>query len=116
MGLIEDLGGGPVGIDTSLFLYFIEENPTFLPLAEPVFAAIDDGRLQAVTSAVTLLEVLVVPYRAQNEPLAERYETLLTQSRGLHLVSLDLAQLRAAARLRAVSSMRTPDSLQLAAP
>ena len=71
---MEELGGGPVGIDSALFIYLIEENPTFLPLVEPIFAAIDGGTLLAVTSAVTLLEVLVIPYRSQNEPLAERYE------------------------------------------
>jgi predicted nucleic acid-binding protein len=61
VGLIEDLGAGPVGLDTAVFIYFIEENPDFLRLVEPVFAAIDGGSLQAFTSAVTLLEVLVVP-------------------------------------------------------
>jgi predicted nucleic acid-binding protein len=115
VGLIEDVGTGPVGLDTAVFIYFLEENPSFLRLVEPIFAAIDGGDLHAFTSAVTLLEVLVVPYRSQNEPLAERYESLLTRSRGLRLVDLDLAQLRAAARLRAVSSLRTPDALQLAA-
>ena len=31
MGLISELGGGGVAVDTAIFIYFIEENPRFLP-------------------------------------------------------------------------------------
>jgi hypothetical protein len=27
MGLMADLGGGPIGVDTAIFIYFIEEHP-----------------------------------------------------------------------------------------
>jgi predicted nucleic acid-binding protein len=33
VGLIADLGRGPVGVDTAVFIYFIEENLRFLPRA-----------------------------------------------------------------------------------
>lgn len=71
--------------------------------------------LTSVTSAVTLLEVLVVPYRAGNLPLANRYEALLNRSRGVRLREINRALLRAAAQLRATTGVRTPDALQLAA-
>src|SRR6266849_3451834 len=90
MGLMADLGGGPVGADTSIFIYFIEEHPRFLPLVEPLFREVSAGRKELVTSALTLLEVLVVPYRS-----------------GDHL--------RAAAELRAATGVKTPDSLQVVA-
>ena len=80
-----DLGRGPVALDTVVFIYVIEEHPRFLPLVEPVFAAVDNGHWEAVTSALTLLETLVVPYRAGNASLADRYEGLLTRSRGIRL-------------------------------
>lgn len=53
MGLMEDIGTGPVGIDTAIFIYFIEEHSRFLPLVEPLFAAIDAGGIQGVTSSLT---------------------------------------------------------------
>jgi predicted nucleic acid-binding protein len=69
-----------------------------------------------VTSSLTLLEVLVVPFRAGNLALADRYEAALSRSRGVRLVGITSAQLRMAAQLRAVhSAVRTPDALQLAA-
>jgi predicted nucleic acid-binding protein len=115
VGLTAALGSGRLALDTAVFIYFIEEHPDFLPLIAPLFEQTDRGERELVTSAVTLLEVLVVPYRAGDLTLAERYEALLTGSRGLHLVDLDLTQLRAAAQLRAVYRVRTPDALQLAA-
>jgi predicted nucleic acid-binding protein len=116
VGLIREIGDGPLALDTVAFIYFIEEHPRFLPVLDPVFAAIDEGRLPAIASSLTLLEVLVVPYRAGNAPLAERYEQVLTRSRGLRLIEIDRPQLRAAAQLRAVhASLRTPDAIQVAA-
>ncbi|MCI0546258.1 MAG: PIN domain-containing protein [Candidatus Rokubacteria bacterium] len=115
MGLIADLGRGPVGLDTAVFIYFIEEHPRFLPVVAPVFSAIASARLPAVTSAVTLLETLVVPYRSGNVGLAARYEAVLTRSRGIGFIDLDRALIRTAAHLRALFPVRTPDALQLAA-
>jgi predicted nucleic acid-binding protein len=115
MGLMTDLGHGPVGVDTAIFIYFIEEHPRFLPLIEPLFREVDKGRRELVTSALTLLEVLVVPYRSGDYLLARRYEALLTQSRGVRVAEISRDQLRAAAQLRAATSVKTPDSLQLVA-
>lgn len=115
MGLIADLGRGPVGLDTVVFIYFMEEHHRFLPVVAPVFEAVASGRLRAVTSGVTLLEALVIPYRSGNSALAARYEALLTRSRGLRFVDLDRRLLRSAAHLRALFSLKTPDALQMAA-
>jgi predicted nucleic acid-binding protein len=59
--------------------------------------------------------VLVVPYRIGDVQLADRYELLLTRSRGVRMVDLTRDQLRAAAQLRAMTGAKTPDALQLAA-
>jgi len=115
LGLREDLGRGRTGIDTAIFIYFIEEHPRFLQLIEPLFEEADTGKRELVTSALTLLEVLVVPYRVRDTELATRYEQLLTRSRGISLIDISREQLRDAAQLRAAAAMRTPDAIQLAA-
>src|SRR5262250_1828775 len=109
MGLMADVGRGPVGVDTSIFIYFIEEHPSFLPVLQPFFKEVDTGRKELVTSALTLLEVLVVPYRSGDRLLAERYEALLTQSRGVRVAEISRDHLRAA------TGVKTPDALQLVA-
>ena len=114
MALIDDLGAGPVGIDTAIIIYLIEENQRFSAVIAPLFEAADAGELELVVSALTLLEVLVVPYRAGNIALAERYEIVLTRSRGVRMIDLTREHMRLAAQLRAASSVATPDALQLA--
>jgi predicted nucleic acid-binding protein len=112
--LIEILGKR-VALDTAVFIYFIEEHPRYLPVVQPIFLAVDSRQMSAVTSELTLLEILVVPYRNGDLDLAERYERLLTHSRGLHLAELTRPLLRSAAQLRARLGVKTPDSIQLAA-
>ncbi len=114
MGVIDALGRGPITLDTAPFIYLIEEHPRFLPVVKPVFEAIARGDLQAVASELTLLEVLVVPFRVGDVALATRYEALLSESRGLALVGLDRSLLREAARLRAAKGLKTPDAIQAA--
>jgi len=115
MGLTSELGAGAVAVDTAIFIYLIEEDARFLPAILPLFAEADRGDRVLVTSALTLLEVLVVPLGAGDRQLAERYELLLTRSRGVRLVDLTGDQLRAAAQLRAATGVKTPDALQLVA-
>ena len=112
--LLEQVGPGPVAIDTACFIYFAEAHERYASLLRPLFAAADAGALQLVTSIVTLLEVLVVPYRAGANELAVRYELMLTRSRGITLSAAGAAEARLAAQLRARYGMRTPDALQLA--
>lgn len=96
-------------------IYFVERNEQYVEAIRPLFEAADRGQVRLITSAITLLEVLVVPLRAGDAVLARRYEELLSHSRGLTLVDLRRPILRAAAHLRAVHAMRTPDAIQLAA-
>lgn len=114
MGLLSDIGDGPIGLDSSIFIYYIEENPRYIATLDPVFDALTEGRLNAVTSALTLLETLVVPLRVGNEVLARQYQRFLTRSQGLLVVPLDFGILRAAAYVRATARLKTPDALQVA--
>ncbi len=115
MGLIDDLAPGPVAIDTCGFIYFMERHPTYYAAVRELFEAFDDGAREGVTSAVTLLETLVGPLRHGDRRLADRYEAVLTNGRGMTLVPIDLKLLRAAAHLRAATGIKTPDALQLSA-
>jgi predicted nucleic acid-binding protein len=113
LGLLNEIGEGPVALDASIFIYFIERNPRYLSVVRPLFQALEAGHLQGVTSSLTLLETLVVPLRAGNSVVAHAYERILTRGR-LRLVPLDLGLLRAAAHVRAVARLKTPDALQVA--
>jgi predicted nucleic acid-binding protein len=115
VGLIDDVKPGPVALDTQIFIYLIEEEDRFLPIVKPLFEAIDRGQLVGVTSGLSLMEVLVVPYRSGNFALADRYESLLINSRGLRFIEVDRRLLKAAAQLRAAFKLKPPDAIQVAA-
>jgi predicted nucleic acid-binding protein len=108
------LRGKVVGLDTTPLIYFIEENPTYLAMVCPFFEAMDRGEFSVVTSTLTLLEVLVHPFRHGDTKLAQQYRDILLNAEGLTtiLLSQDIAE--EAARLRAAHNIRTPDAIQMA--
>lgn len=114
MGLLTEIGDGPVALDSSVFIYFIERNPLYLSAVKPIFVAINEGRLKGVTSSLTLMETLVAPLRAGNMVIARQYERFITNSLGLQIVHVDFDLLRAAAYVRATTRLKTPDALQVA--
>lgn len=107
--------GGPIALDSAIFIYFVERHPEWRDVVRPIFKLGADNERALITSELTLTEVLVVPYRVGDLALAERYEALLTRSRGLSLIPIDRNALRAAAQLRARYGLKTPDSIQIAA-
>ncbi len=115
MGVIEDLRGHVVGLDTTPLIYFIEKNATYHPLVRPFFVALSSGQFTVVTSTITLVETLVHPIRNHHPELARRYREILLNTPRLTTfdVSPDIAQ--KAAEIRANYQIRTPDAIQLAA-
>ncbi len=114
MEWIAALHGIAVVLDTTPLIYFIEENPIYLETVRPFFEAMDCGKFSVLTSIVTLLEVLVHPFRRGDIELAQQYRDILLNAEGLStiLLSQDIAE--DAARLRAAHNIRTPDAIQLA--
>ncbi len=115
MGLIDDLAPGAVALDTAPIIYYTENRAPYADTVDLLVGLAEAGDRELVTSAITLLEVLVVPFRRGDTALAARYEALLTRSRGIRLVEVERGQLRLAAELRARHGVRTPDALQLSA-
>ena len=71
MEWIAALHGKAVGLDTTPLISFIEENPIYLETVRPFFEAMDCGKFSVLTSIVTLLEVLVHPFRRGDIELAQ---------------------------------------------
>ncbi|MDL1974317.1 MAG: PIN domain-containing protein [Deltaproteobacteria bacterium] len=115
MGLVDELQGVRVCMDTAPIIYFIEKNPKYLGVLKPVFLEIDTGRIEAITSTITLLEVLVHPFRTKNDILAEKYRDILLYSGGLTTFEIFHEVSEMASKLRAKYSVRTPDAIQIAA-
>src|SRR4051812_9106767 len=113
-GMGEDLHGQTIGLDTAPLIYFIERHPDYIQLLRPFFTAVSKGQLRAVTSTVTLLEVLVQPLRRNDEALAHRYNDILLSSPNISTLPLTHSIAQSAADLRARFNLKTADSVQLA--
>lgn len=102
-------------IDTAPLIYWIEENPTYTPLLQPLFQEIENGEKSGISSFVTLLEVLVKPLRIGRKDLVRKYTELLLQNQYFTLLAIEEKVAEEAARIRAKhEKIRTPDAIQLA--
>jgi predicted nucleic acid-binding protein len=103
-----------VALDTSVFIYYMEANPLYVEMASEIFSWLETPGNVAVTSSITMTELLVQPYRTGNEMLVHRYFGLLSTFPNLEWVAPDLDVAATAAKLRALHRLRTPDALQAA--
>jgi predicted nucleic acid-binding protein len=106
---------GVVGLDTSIFIYHLESNPTYAPLTKTVFENIESGKFQGITSTITLMELTVLPWRMGHENVAREYEALLVNFPNLSILDIDRNVARLAAKLRADFKISPADALQVAA-
>ncbi|HEX9724769.1 MAG TPA: PIN domain-containing protein [Vicinamibacteria bacterium] len=103
-----------LGLDTSVFIYAVEGNPRYVALVQPILAWIEGRRGQAVTSTVTMLELLVQPYRLSDLNRVNQFYALLASYPHLEWVAPTLTVADRAARLRADHNLKTPDAVQAA--
>jgi predicted nucleic acid-binding protein len=101
-------------IDTSPLIYYIEEHSQYLKFLRHLFTSHEEYGYLFISSVITLMEVLVLPLRCKKNELAQRYETILTNSQSIKLVTIDNEIAKVSARLRAEYSLKTPDAIQLA--
>lgn len=104
-----------VGLDTPVFVYFLENNPRYASLAHITIKGVEDGRWQGVTSTIALMEITVRPWQMENEIAAREYEAVLVHFPNLTIIDVDRNVARAAAQLRAKYKISPPDALQVAA-
>jgi len=103
-----------IGLDTNVFIYFLEDHPRYGVWSASLFDLIERGHNSAVTSTVTLLELLVQPYRDQKEELAQKIFALTSTYPQIEWVPVTLNLADRAAELRARYRLSTPDAIQLA--
>lgn len=104
-----------VALDTNVFVYQLLDHPKYAPLTDLILRAVEKGRPQAVTTAITLAEILTQAEQDANTQAAVDYEAYLTLFPSLTLLPIDVQLAKTAARLRAQFRCKLPDALQVAA-
>ncbi len=102
-----------VGIDTSPFIYHLEKNPRFSGLTTRLFEEVEKGGVKAVTSVLTLMEVLVKPKEKGDRQAVEDYRFVLKTFPNLALKLVDESCAEQASDLRAAYGVKPPDALQV---
>ena len=103
-----------IALDTNVFIYQLEGNARYLPLTNQVFSWLDSLDSKAITSTVTMTELLVQPLREGDEQRAELYYSLFSRHPNLHWIAPDLDVAYLAARYRAEHRLKTVDALHVA--
>lgn len=106
-------GDYPVYLDTNIFIFALEAEPQFGPACSKLLRAVDSGDIRAVTSELTLAEVLVKPLQIGNAELARRFSTTIAESQ-MTLRPVSRAILYRSAEIRALHGGRLADAIHLA--
>lgn len=103
-----------IALDSSVWIYHFESAASLGRHASEVIGAVAAGRVEAVSSELVLLELLVAPMRKDMHDVADEIELLLTRHPHFALLPVSREVLIRAAELRARHRLRTPDAIMLA--
>lgn len=103
-----------IALDSSAFIYQLEATPRYVELTDLIFRWIEQPDHAAVTSTITMTELLVPAYREPDEPRVDVMYGLLSRYENLSWIAADLEITDLAARIRAIHRLRTPDALHAA--
>ena len=100
---------------TAPLIYYVEEHPKYIAKMDAIIEVIEDRPIEAVSSVITLTEILTRPLKLGNARLEREYRDILLYSGGFRLLTITAQIAESAAALRARYNLRTPDALHVAA-
>lgn len=89
-----------VFIDTSPFIYYLEQNPQYHDKVKSFFMQCNEKDIKIVTSAITVEEYCVFPYRNHNIDLIQKFEAFI-EDMDIDVISIDKEIAGQAAKVRA---------------
>jgi len=106
---------GLVYVDANCIIYSVEHVEPYDALLAPIWKAASPQTFQIVTSELAVLEVLVRPFKTQDDILEASFRDLLLRSTDVQLFPVTLPIIERAARLRATTGgLKTPDAIHAA--
>ena len=102
-----------IALDTNCFIYYFEEK-RYLKELEYLFSSIENGSFQALTSVLTITEILVKPKSLGLHHVVDEYTALLGTYPNLKIIPFTFDIAVRAAEIRSTYKLRTPDAIHLA--
>jgi len=106
--------GIKVVLDTNIFLNVKNREEPYYESSKRVLDAVDDGRLHAVVSVVSIAELCAGYYSVGDEGGRQEMIMHLLSSKDFSIVELDVKLADAAGRIRAETGLRLPDAIIVA--
>ena len=103
-----------VCIDTNIFSYYFTENQKYFNKIRKILVLAEEGKINIITSVVTMLEVMSMPNIENNRVLQENYYSVFKYYPNLTLVDVNVDIVVIAASLRRKYHLKTPDAILLA--
>jgi len=101
-------------VDVAPLIYYIEEHPLHVERMEQVISLIENTPIVAVSSAISLTEVLHQPILRGRIDLEQSYQTILLSGNTFRLYPVTGKIAVSADHLRARYNLKTPDALHVA--
>ncbi|WP_066379115.1 MULTISPECIES: PIN domain-containing protein [unclassified Anabaena] len=105
-------GVSQIFIDTAPVIYFVERNPQFVNVVDPIFARLETD-ITAVISPITLSECLVGAIRWGLKDLEQAFIDVLLSDE-VKFIDINAAIARDAANIRIRYNLQLADALQIA--
>ncbi|OGK24775.1 hypothetical protein A2954_00910 [Candidatus Roizmanbacteria bacterium RIFCSPLOWO2_01_FULL_37_12] len=103
-----------IGLDSMIFIYQFADHIRYAPLTHVVFELLEESKIIAVTSTITLTEVFVQPEKEKNQLIISEYEKVFQNLPNLETVPVNWQIARLSAKLRAnFPKIKTPDAIQI---
>lgn len=100
-------------LDTNILTYFFEKDPKFGSLAKTTVAKLQKNKIKLGFTFLSQAEILVHPYKLNDEDLINLYSNLESQFK-IKLLYPTPETAAIAAQLRAKYTIQTPDAINLA--
>ena len=113
MGSLTLPTGGSVYIDANAIIYSVERIDPYRELLAPMWQEAGAGRFALASSELVVLETLIKPLREGNARLEMLFRSIFAAAE-MDLIPATLAIWEYAARIRAVTGLKTPDALHAA--
>ena len=108
------LGKQRVYLDTNVFIYFLEQHPTYFSVVEQIMHAIATQELDAYTGEIAVAETMVIPYRNKDANTIAQVRAFFSKKNFLSILPHNARIFDLAARLRAAQSMKFVDAVHIA--
>lgn len=101
-----------IALDSMIFIYLLERNEKYFPFVNIIFELLEKGKITAITSIISPLEVLSSPKLSPDQ--ISLYGRLFKEEQNLVTHELNWLITDFAADIRRNYNLRTPDAIQLA--